>query len=184
MEYIDTLEDGTVFDSSENRKTPLEFEVGSGRVIAGFDQAVMGMKKGEQKKFTLQPSEAYGERNSQLTQIVGQLREVGPPAIQGFMPSNVFAQGDAPVLVGLKHGEGVIVRLDISNPNNLQFMWIHTIKLSRPEILNVDLCEGVLALQDSSKSVLLGEVGVGGLIELYRIAHEEHIRDLAFESSC
>ncbi len=123
---------------------------------------------------------------SQLNLMVSghPLREVGPPAIQGFMPSNVFAQGDAPVLVGLKHGEGVIVRLDISNPKNLQFMWIHTIKPSRPRILNVDLCEGVLALQDSSKSVLLGEVGVGGLIELHRIAHEEHIRDLAFESSC
>ncbi|GJL77525.1 MAG: peptidyl-prolyl cis-trans isomerase [Nitrospinaceae bacterium] len=70
LEYKGTLDDGTVFDSSEKHKTPLEFEVGSGKVIPGFDQAVMGMKKGEEKKFTLQPSEAYGDRNPQLTQIV------------------------------------------------------------------------------------------------------------------
>ena len=70
LEYTGTLEDGTVFDSSKNHKKPLEFEVGSGQVIPGFDKAVMGMKKGEKKKFTLQPSEAYGDRNSELTQIV------------------------------------------------------------------------------------------------------------------
>lgn len=70
LEYTGTLEDGTVFDSSEKHKTPLEFEVGSGQVIPGFDKAVTGMKKGEEKKFTLKPSEAYGERNPELTHVV------------------------------------------------------------------------------------------------------------------
>jgi len=70
LEYTGTLDDGTVFDSSEKHKNPLKFEVGSGQVIPGFDKAVTGMKKGEEKKFTLQPSEAYGDRNPKLTQIV------------------------------------------------------------------------------------------------------------------
>ena len=70
LEYTGTLDDGTVFDSSDKHKTPLEFEVGSGQVIPGFDKAVTGMKKGEEKKFTLQPSEAYGERKPELTHVV------------------------------------------------------------------------------------------------------------------
>ena len=70
LEYKGSLDDGTVFDSSENHKNPLQFEVGSGKVIPGFDQAVVGMKEGEEKKFTLQPAQAYGDRNPKLTQIV------------------------------------------------------------------------------------------------------------------
>ncbi|MFQ5449281.1 MAG: peptidylprolyl isomerase [Nitrospinaceae bacterium] len=77
VEYTGKFKDGTVFDSSDRHKTPLIFEVGAGRVIKGFDDAVMGMKKGEEKEFTLQPKEAYGERNPQLMQKVA--RKELPP---------------------------------------------------------------------------------------------------------
>ena len=77
VEYTGTLEDGTVFDSSEKHGQPLEFEVGSGQLIKGFDEAIIGMKKGEEKKITLPPSEAYGERNEQLIQKIP--RENLPP---------------------------------------------------------------------------------------------------------
>lgn len=60
VKYIGTLEDGTVFDSSDKHGQPLEFEVGSGQIIKGFDAAVIGMKKGDQKDITLQPKDAYG----------------------------------------------------------------------------------------------------------------------------
>ncbi|HLC65087.1 MAG TPA: peptidylprolyl isomerase [Candidatus Nanoarchaeia archaeon] len=65
VEYEGTLEDGTVFDSSKGRE-PLEFEIGSGQVITGFEQAVVGMKKGDSKNVNLLPSEAYGEPLPQL----------------------------------------------------------------------------------------------------------------------
>ncbi|UCD10631.1 MAG: peptidylprolyl isomerase [Nitrospinaceae bacterium] len=65
LEYTGTLGDGTVFDSSKG-KSPLTFKLGEGRVIPGFEKAVMGMKKGEEKKFTLQPAEAYGDANPEL----------------------------------------------------------------------------------------------------------------------
>jgi len=65
VEYKGTLDDGTVFDSSEGRD-PIEFKVGSGQIIRGFDEAVIGMKKGEEKKIHLEPKEAYGENNTQL----------------------------------------------------------------------------------------------------------------------
>ena len=54
IDYTGTLEDGTVFDTSEG-KQPIEFEVGSGMVIPGFDAALVGMKKGEEKEISLPP---------------------------------------------------------------------------------------------------------------------------------
>lgn len=70
LHYTGTLEDGSVFDTSKTRNEPLKFTAGSGQVIPGFDHAVMGMKKGEEKKFTLQPADAYGERKPDFTKIV------------------------------------------------------------------------------------------------------------------
>lgn len=66
MEYTGTLKDGTVFDSSERHDKPLEFTVGSGQVIPGFDKAVMGMKIGEEKEFTVSSAEAYGSPNPKM----------------------------------------------------------------------------------------------------------------------
>lgn len=60
LHYTGTLSTGEQFDSSEGR-APLEFEVGSGQVIPGFDAAVMGMKVGESKKVTIAAAEAYGD---------------------------------------------------------------------------------------------------------------------------
>lgn len=59
VHYRGTLEDGTVFDSSEGRE-PLEFEIGAGEVIEGFEKGVMGMEEGEEKQLSLPPEKAYG----------------------------------------------------------------------------------------------------------------------------
>ena len=69
IHYTGTLEDGTEFDSSAGRE-PLEFALGSGQVIAGFDSAVDGMTVGDSKTVTIAPGEAYGERHDQLVQEV------------------------------------------------------------------------------------------------------------------
>ncbi len=68
VHYTGKLEDGTVFDSSEQHGQPLEFSVGGGQLIKGFDEAVVGMEKGEEKTVTLPPDQAYGEANPQMTQ--------------------------------------------------------------------------------------------------------------------
>ncbi|MCP9767445.1 peptidylprolyl isomerase [Lacihabitans sp. LS3-19] len=65
LHYKGTLNDGTVFDSSEGRD-PLEFEVGSGMVIKGFDDGVMGMAVGEKKSIHIGVNEAYGPSNEQM----------------------------------------------------------------------------------------------------------------------
>ena len=69
IHYTGTLNDGTEFDSSSGRD-PLEFALGGGQVIPGFDKAVDGMTVGENKTVTIPPGEAYGERHEQLVQEV------------------------------------------------------------------------------------------------------------------
>ena len=69
IHYTGTLGDGTQFDSSAGRD-PLEFALGGGQVIPGFDSAVDGMTVGESKSVTIAPEQAYGERHEQLVQQV------------------------------------------------------------------------------------------------------------------
>ena len=60
IHYKGTLEDGTEFDNSKDRGATLDFEVGAGQMIKGFDSNVLGMGEGEVRTFTLEPEEAYG----------------------------------------------------------------------------------------------------------------------------
>ncbi len=65
VHYHGKLTDGTTFDSSEGRE-PLEFEVGSGAVIAGFDTGVTGMAVGDKKTIHIPVDEAYGAKQDDL----------------------------------------------------------------------------------------------------------------------
>ena len=69
VEYTGTLNDGSTFDSSVGRE-PLEFVVGSGQVIPGFDKAVIDMQANEEKTFTIPSAQAYGDREEELVQTV------------------------------------------------------------------------------------------------------------------
>lgn len=65
VHYHGRLTSGETFDSSEGRE-PLEFEVGSGMVIKGFDDGVTGMKVGDKKTVNIAAENAYGEKNSDM----------------------------------------------------------------------------------------------------------------------
>lgn len=69
VNYRGTLKDGTEFDSSYDRQ-PLEFTVGEGQVIPGFEDAVEGMAVGERKTVTVQPNDAYGPHHDEAVQEV------------------------------------------------------------------------------------------------------------------
>jgi len=62
VNYVGTLTNGTKFDSSYDRGQPYVFQVGAGRVIAGWDQGVPGMKVGGKRRLTIPPSLGYGNQ--------------------------------------------------------------------------------------------------------------------------
>lgn len=65
VHYTGTLDDGTQFDSSAGRE-PLEFRLGTGQVIQGFDDGVTGMAIGEKKTVNIPAAEAYGEQRPEM----------------------------------------------------------------------------------------------------------------------
>lgn len=65
VHYKGTLTDGTMFDSSEGRE-PLEFTVGAGMMIKGFDNAVLGMEVGQSKTVEIPSQDAYGPSNPEM----------------------------------------------------------------------------------------------------------------------
>ncbi len=65
VHYIGSLEDGSIFDSSEGRD-PLEFELGSGMVIPGFDEGITNMNIGDKKKITIPCDQAYGPSREEM----------------------------------------------------------------------------------------------------------------------
>ncbi len=69
VHYTGTLGDGTVFDTSVERE-PLEFTLGEGKVIPGFEEAVKGMKVGQPKTVTIPVDDAYGPRRDDLILVI------------------------------------------------------------------------------------------------------------------
>ena len=64
VHYTGTLEDGTKFDSSHDRNQPLEFKLGAGRVIKGWDEGIASMKTGGKRKLIIPPNLGYGDRGA------------------------------------------------------------------------------------------------------------------------
>lgn len=115
VHYTGKLNDGSVFDSSVNRE-PLEFELGAGMMIAGFDQAVHGMKVGDKKTTNIPSDQAYGERNDEM--IVSVPKEQLPPDLEPEVGQQLSMQqpnGQAiPVVV--TSVEEASIELDANHP--------------------------------------------------------------------
>jgi FKBP-type peptidyl-prolyl cis-trans isomerase 2 len=91
IHYKGFFDGGEVFDSSEGRE-PLEFAVGGGQVIPGFEQGVTGMAEGEKKTINIPAAEAYGEYRDDMVQEVE--RSQFPPDAE-LKPGQMF-QVDTP----------------------------------------------------------------------------------------
>jgi peptidylprolyl isomerase len=115
VHYTGKLDDGTVFDSSVERG-PLEFTLGAGNVIAGFEQAVTGMSQGESKTVTIPSEEAYGPHRPEMEVQVG--REQFPPDLKPQVGQQLqVKQGDGEVLIVLvTELTGDKVTLDANHP--------------------------------------------------------------------
>ncbi len=115
IHYTGTLDDGTEFDSSAGRE-PLEFALGGGQVIPGFDSAVDGMSVGDNKTVTIPPADAYGQRHEQLVQQVPRstLPENMEPAV-GMQLQSQSPDGQVMNLVVVEVEEESIT-LDANHP--------------------------------------------------------------------
>jgi len=114
VHYTGTLEDGSEFDTSKNRE-PLEFTIGKGEVIPGFETIVSGMNTGETKKETISSEDAYGPRHDErvmeldkdrlpddLEISIGQLLEMRHP--DGHkIPAMVTGLSDEKVTIDANH---------------------------------------------------------------------------------
>jgi len=69
VHFTGKLENGEIFDRSKDGK-PLEFTIGVGEMMPGFEKAIIGMTHGDTKTFTVLPEEAYGSRREELVAIV------------------------------------------------------------------------------------------------------------------
>ena len=92
IHYTGTLDDGSTFDSSEGRE-PLQFTLGSGQVIKGFDDGVTGMAVGEKKTIHIPCEDAYGPINPAMMQDVP--REQIPDEIPLELGMMLQMQGQA-----------------------------------------------------------------------------------------
>ena len=86
VHYTGTLDDGTTFDSSAGRD-PLEFTLGEGMVIPGFELTVAGMTPGARRKQRLDPADAYGDRDED--QVIQMPRSELPPDAKVAMGDRV-----------------------------------------------------------------------------------------------
>ena len=101
VEYEGRFEDGEVFDSSSQHDKPLEFITGLGMVVPGFDKAVIGMEKGEEKEVEIEPVDAYGEYNEEMKKEI---------------PRNVLPKDQEPkvgMILGMQTPDGQQVPLKI-----------------------------------------------------------------------
>ncbi|WP_107666417.1 peptidylprolyl isomerase [Cyanothece sp. BG0011] len=102
VNYTGKLQDGTVFDSSVNRD-PLQFALGQGQVIAGFEEAVVGMSPGDNKSVTIPSEQAYGPYQDELVIVVDEQQ----------MPSDLSVEVGQQLQ--MRHSSGQAVPVMVTN---------------------------------------------------------------------
>jgi len=115
VHYHGKLTTGETFDSSEGRE-PLEFEVGSGMVIPGFDEGVTGMSVGEKKTINIPFAEAYGPRNPEMIIEMPKDRFPKDMELEVGMPLGMSDQNGQQFQVTVVEIKDDVVMLDANHP--------------------------------------------------------------------
>ena len=130
VHYKGTLDDGTVFDSSHERGETLDFELGAGNLVPGFEEGVVGMSAGETKTLKIASTDAYGEHN--------------PEAIIK-VPKSSFPEGFDFIVGNFVQGEnqlGQPIRAIISSVNDEEVLLDHNHPLAGKNLtFEVELVE-------------------------------------------
>lgn len=114
MHYKGTLEDGSVFDTSEGRD-PLEFMYGVGMLIPGLEKELVGLKAGDKKTVKVSSDEAYGPKNDQAIQEVP--KDQFPQDVELKPGAQLMAQGpQGPIMLTVVEVKEEVVIVDFNHP--------------------------------------------------------------------
>ncbi len=129
IHYVCKLEDGSVFDSSKTKGTPLQFSIGAGQVIKGLEDALLGMKRGETKTVSISSEDGYGDydynkvlvvkRTPELEQAnpsVGQVLQMRNPDSGEVIQVTVTHQGEENITLDGNHplsGKNLIFEVEV-----------------------------------------------------------------------
>jgi peptidylprolyl isomerase len=115
VHYTGKLKDGTVFDSSQDRN-PLQFQLGQGQIIPGFEQAVMGMSPGESKTVNIPSNQAYGPRLEELIQEVPRQQLPTDMEFQVGQRLQLGQEKEQPMIVEVTEVTDASITLDANHP--------------------------------------------------------------------
>lgn len=115
VEYLGKLEDGTQFDATTEKSGPMEFRVGDGSIIPGFDHAVENMEVGEIRSVTVEPDAAYGQYNDDLVRQMSVNDFPAPPGL-GVQVELVSPDGRDRMKGIVTEIEGENITLDLNHP--------------------------------------------------------------------
>lgn len=124
VHYVGKLDNGNEFDNSYNREEPLEFIVGDGQLIQGFEDGVVGMEVGEKKEVNLSPDQAYGDRIEEAVSSVD--KSNFPPSYIPVVGETVQGRTESglPIIAVIKEVKEHEIVLDMNHPlagENLNF---------------------------------------------------------------
>ena len=170
VHYRGTFPDGTEFDNSRTRGTPLQFLLGSPEMISGFNNAIVGMSVGEQKTFNLAPEEAYGFSNENAIQVISRSKfepgfvfEVGA-LIRGQTPegpfvANILEVNDATVKLDFNHplaGKELIFEVELISidEEDIQFAKWNP-KMKKAELFEIAKSQGLSVNTRSTKAQII-----------------------------
>jgi len=116
VHYKGTLNDGSVFDDSKARGTAIEVLMGTGRVIPGFENALIGMEEGQTKSITIAAVDAYGPTNPEAVQSVP--RNAFPPDFEPSPGETVQGTSETgqPLMARVVAHDPATVTLDFNHP--------------------------------------------------------------------
>ena len=174
VHYRGTLTDGTEFDNSRIRGETLDFQVGSGRMIRGFNDALLGMDVGDTKKVTLLPEDAYGDHNPEAIQPVPK-DAFGPDfefeiggTVQGNGPRGPFlakiqSLDEEKVLLDMNHplaGEELSFEIElVGNHGDVETEAAWSSSMKKAELLEVARARGLKVNTRTTKAQIIEALG-------------------------
>jgi peptidylprolyl isomerase len=115
VHYTGKLQTGEVFDSSQGQE-PLTLKIGEGKIIPGFERALIGMEPGEKKSFDLPPDEAFGERRSELVHVIERTQVPPDLNLEVGMQLALEGKGQDPIPAQVVNLSESTVTLDTNHP--------------------------------------------------------------------